>query len=190
MGINWRRLNRVLHRDIGYLAAGLTLVYAVSGILLNHIHGWNSNYRIEHASGTLELPSVPEVPDDAFVAEILSLVGEGRESRGTFMPAPGTLQIFLDERVLTVDLETGAYEGEVARKRFLLHAMNALHLNQAGRVWTWFSDAYAACLGILAVTGLFVLKGRQGITGRGAWLTTAGVALPLLLAWLLLAGRG
>ena len=103
------------------------------------------------------------------------------------MPAPGTFQIFLDERVLTVDLETGAWEGEVAKERFLLYAMNALHLNQAGRIWMWFSDIYAACLGILAVTGLFVLKGRQGITGRGAWLTTAGVALPLLLAWMLLA---
>lgn len=189
MGINWRRVNRVLHRDIGYLAAGLTLVYAVSGILLNHLHDWNSNYRIEHASGTLQLPPVPEEPDDAFVADVLRLDGEGREPRGTFMAAPGALQIFLDERVLTVNLETGAYDGEIAGERFLLHAMNALHLNQAGRVWMWFSDIYAACLAILAVTGLFVLKGRQGITGRGAWLTTTGVALPLLIAWVLLSGR-
>ena len=35
MAIQWRRLNRALHRDIGYLAAGMTLIYALSGILLN-----------------------------------------------------------------------------------------------------------------------------------------------------------
>ena len=42
------------------------------------------------------------------------------------------------------------------------------------------ADAYAFSLAVLAVTGLFVLKGRKGITGRGAWLTGAGIAIPLL----------
>ena len=30
----------------------------------------------------------------------------------------------------------------------------------------------------LALTGLFVLKGSKGITGRGAWLTLLGCAIP------------
>ena len=189
MAINWHRLNRVLHRDIGYLAAGMTLLYALSGILLNHIHDWNSNYRIERASGVIELPPLSGEVDAPFVDEVLRRTGEGRRPRGTFRPDPRTLQIFLDERVLTVDLETGEVDGEVARERFLLRAMNALHLNQAGAGWMWFSDIYAAALCLMAVTGLFVLRGKQGIKGRGAWLTAAGVLLPLVLAWLLL-GRG
>lgn len=188
MAVNWHRLNRVLHRDIGYLAAGMTILYAVSGILLNHIHDWNSNYRIERAAGAIELPSLSGEPDAPFVEEVLRRVGEGGQYRGTFRPDPKTLQIFLDERVLTVNLETGGVDGEVARKRFLLQAMNALHLNQAGPAWMWFADIYAAALGLLAVTGLFVLRGKQGIKGRGAWLTAAGVFLPLLLAWLFLGG--
>jgi hypothetical protein len=53
-GISWRHVNRVLHRDMGYLAVGTTLVYVLSGILLNHVHGWNSNYRVERASETIE----------------------------------------------------------------------------------------------------------------------------------------
>ena len=76
--------------------------------------------------------------------------------------------------------------GEVARPRFLLWAMNALHLNHAPLLWTVFADIYAAALAVLAVTGLFILRGKQGIKGRGAWLTAAGVVLPLLLAWALL----
>ena len=188
MGINWHRLNRVLHRDIGYLAVGMTLLYAVSGILLNHIHDWNSNYRIERADGMVDLPAGSAAADDSFVEDILRQVGEGGKYRGTFRPDPRTLQVFLDERVLTVDLETGAVDGEVARKRFLLWAMNALHLNQGGAAWMWFSDVYAAALALLAVTGLFVLRGKQGIKGRGAWLTAAGVIVPLVLAWLFLGG--
>lgn len=188
MGINWHRLNRVLHRDIGYLTVGMTLLYALSGTLLNHLHDWNSNYRIERASGAIELPAVPGEIEEAFVEEVLRRAGEGRQHRGTFMPDPRTLQIFLEERVLTVNLVNGEMDGEIARKRFLLGAMNALHVNQAGRAWMWFSDVYAFALGLLAVTGLFVLRGRQGIKGRGAWLTAAGVLVPLLLSWFFLGG--
>ena len=36
---------------------------------------------------------------------------------------------------------------------------------------------------LMAVTGMFVLKGRTGITGRGAWLVSAGVLLPVVY-WL------
>ena len=31
-----RRWNNLLHRDIGYLCVGMTLIYAISGIVLNH----------------------------------------------------------------------------------------------------------------------------------------------------------
>jgi len=183
MSINWRRVNRVLHRDTGYLAVGTTLVYVLSGILLNHIHGWNSNYRLERAAETIELPAVGVDAGEEFVEEVLARIGETRGYRGTYRPDPGTLQIFLDERVLTVDLESGRVEGEVVRRRFLLWAVNALHLNRAGAFWTWFADLYAVSLGVLAVTGLFMLRGSQGLRGRGGWLTAAGVLLPLLLAW-------
>ncbi len=44
-----RKLNRVTHRDIGYLITGLTIIYAISGVALNHMHdgNWNPNYIIE-----------------------------------------------------------------------------------------------------------------------------------------------
>ncbi len=39
----WRRVLVGLHRDIGFLILGLTLVYGVSGIAVNHRHHWNPN---------------------------------------------------------------------------------------------------------------------------------------------------
>ena len=43
----WRKWNNILHRDIGYIIVGLTLVYGVSGIAVNHTADWNPNYTVE-----------------------------------------------------------------------------------------------------------------------------------------------
>lgn len=59
--MSWRRFLVVLHRDIGYLCAGLTVIYAISGIAVNHIEEWNPNYDVRRA--TLEAGAVP-VGDD------------------------------------------------------------------------------------------------------------------------------
>jgi hypothetical protein len=56
--------------------------------------------------------------------------------------------------------------------------MNQLHLNAPKRFWTVVVDLYAVALIVLAVMGMFVLKGATGIKGRGAWRTTAGVLPP------------
>jgi uncharacterized protein len=73
---------------------------------------------------------------------------------------------------------------ETTRPRPVLRELNDLHLNNPKGAWTWIADAYAAILIIVALTGLFVLKGRYGITGRGAWLTAAGALVPVgFLIW-------
>jgi hypothetical protein len=66
--------------------------------------------------------------------------------------------------------------------------MNPLHLNAPKGVWTFIADVYALGLILMAMTGMFVLKGRTGITGRGKWLVAAGIILPLAY-WLIFASR-
>jgi hypothetical protein len=80
-----------------------------------------------------------------------------------------------------VDLKGRSAVYEKVAERPFLKAMNDLHLNRAGKLWTWMADIYAAALGFLAITGLFVLVGKQGITGRGAWLTGIGIIIPVML---------
>ena len=53
------------------------------------------------------------------------------------------------------------------RPRPVLHEMNQLHLNTPKGAWTWVADLYAVALLFVAATGLFVLKGKTGITGAG-----------------------
>jgi hypothetical protein len=56
---------------------------------------------------------------------------------------------------------------------------NYLHYNPK-KWWTVISDIYAISLILLATTGLFIIKGKNGIKGRGAWLTGLGIIVPVV----------
>jgi hypothetical protein len=174
--VNWRRLNNVLHRDIGYLAVGLSIVYGVSGLAVNHIRDWNPSFSVSRTTHAIE--PLEATDRDGLVREALSKLGITAAPRNVFRPNPATLQLFFREGSYSIDIETGRVTIEQARPRPVLFEMNQMHLNTPKKVWTIFADLYAVALVVLAFTGLFVLKGRTGITGRGAWLTGAGVLLP------------
>jgi len=176
--VNWRHLNNVLHRDIGYLAVGLTVVYAVSGLAVNHVRDWNPSYRVEKV--TLSIAPIRATERAEIVREAKQKLGVTQEPRNVFRPDPATLQLFFRDANYRIDLPTGAVIVERARARPVLFEMNQMHLNTPKRIWTVVADVYAAALLVLAVTGMFVLKGKTGITGRGAWLTSAGLLLPLV----------
>ncbi len=64
-GVDWRKklfvLNRSFHRDIGYFCVGLILIYAISGIAVNHIDSWNPSYVLTRSEQTVaDLPANPE----------------------------------------------------------------------------------------------------------------------------------
>jgi len=42
--VQWRKLIIATHRDVGYFFAGLTVLYAVSGVAVNHIDDWNPSH--------------------------------------------------------------------------------------------------------------------------------------------------
>ena len=65
-------------------------------------------------------------------------------------------------------------------RRRLLNDFNDLHLNVPKGAWTWIADLYAGVLALLAITGMFVLKGKKGLFGRGKWWVGAGILVPLL----------
>ncbi len=178
----WRRLLRSLHRDVGYLCFGLTVAYALTGVLLNHLHDWNSSYRVEKVARTVAPFPDPPSFAEGDVPGLLGEIGEKETPTGIFRPDPATVQIFFQGgRMITADLRTGRLDGEIARRRPVLGTLNALHLNRAGRAWTIFSDLYAVALGFLAVTGIVILKGREGLAGRGWRLAVLGLAVPVLL---------
>ena len=54
-----RRWSRTLHRDLSYLFAGMVLIYALSGIAMNHRDTFNPNYSVSQTRLTLPAP-LPE----------------------------------------------------------------------------------------------------------------------------------
>ncbi len=76
--------------------------------------------------------------------------------------------------------------GEVVRlghtRRHFLFDVNFMHLNRGRAPWTGIADAYAGVLIVLALTGIFLVRGRRGLAGRGGVLMGLGLVLPLVYA--------
>lgn len=178
---SWRYWNNVLHRDIGYFVVGLTLIYAISGIAVNHIDDWNPNYSVTEEERGFEIfaPTDRESTISLLVDRL-----ELPEPIDAFRSTPTKIELLYEGWSVKADVETGAAVIVRPTERALLFDFNFLHLNHAKGWWTFFADAYAGLLILLALTGMFVLRGRKGLAGRGKWFVTAGVLLPLLfLVW-------
>ena len=177
--MKWRRLNYIFHRDIGYLCIGLTLIYAVSGIVVNHIsHSFNPSYTIEHSETTIEPVSKETKPDMALVDSILQQLGEKGAFKNVAQLAPGKLRIFVEGNTIDVNLSNGEVKQEKGARRPILFEVNFLHLNKAKGIWTWIADGYAVLLVVLTITGFLMIRKNSRV--RGLVLTGLGFVVPLV----------
>ncbi|MCB2206453.1 PepSY-associated TM helix domain-containing protein [bacterium] len=175
-----RLWNQAIHRDLGYFFAAMTVIYALSGIALNHIKEWDPNYEITRQEVQVESGIQRASFDRDAALELLSAFDEADNYKKHYFPDDATVKIFLDGGSLTVDMSSGVGVLEHARRRAVFFEVNYLHYNTPRQLWTWFSDIFAGALVVLAISGLFILKGKKGISGRGAWLTAAGILVPMI----------
>ncbi len=177
--MNWRKINKILHRDLGYIFFGMIIIYSVSGVVLNHRLP-SGDASIVTKSVEFQVPPVTKAQtDNTYVIGLLNKLGETKY-KNYYFPASGSLIIYLDQGHISLDLETGSGRLTRFRRRPVLTEFNFLHYNKPKQLWTLFSDIFAVSLCIIAVTGLFILKGKNGIRKRGAVLVTAGIIVPLL----------
>lgn len=178
MAIKIRKLNIAVHRDLGYFLSSLVIVYCISGIALNHINDWNPDFVIHKEAVKISGEhSVAELNDE-LIHGFGKLVGE--ESFKVYdMPTADQVKIYYDNGSLHLNLSTGTGVYEKLYRRPLFYHANVLHRNSA-KGWRWASDVFAVMLITINVTGLFILKGKYGITGRGKWLIGFGVLPPLI----------
>ena len=175
-----RKLNRNLHRDLGYIFFFMTIIYGLSGIALNHIDDWNPSYIVKNYEVTFkEAPFSKDNFDKNKVIDLLNIYTPHERYKNHYFPDDNTLKIFIKDGNVSVDLQTGQGNIETSKRRPIFHQFNYLHYNPQ-KWWTWISDIYAISLLVLAITGLFILKGKTGITGRGAWLTAIGIIIPII----------
>lgn len=174
----WRNWLRALHRDAGYLAVGLTVVYALSGLAVNHLADWDPNFVSYQRE--VNVPGPYPAGDEEAAARVLGALAITARPREVYRASPTQLEISFDKRSLHVDLASGRVVDEGQSPRFFLRVANWLHLNRGKKAWRVFADGYAVGLLFLAVSGMFMLPGRRGIRGRGALFVSVGVAMPVL----------
>jgi hypothetical protein len=176
----WRGWLRAIHRDVGYLVVGLTLIYALSGLAINHIQDWDPNFVTYEKSRTIE-PIDVSLEDDAAVATALARLGVDERPRDVYR-AGDELHLEFDKRRFVIIGEQVTEQGR--SDRFFFRLANWLHYNRGKKAWTYIADAYAILLLYLACSGLFMLKGRLGMRWRGAILVSLGIAVPVTyVAW-------
>lgn len=177
---SWFKLNRALHRDIGYFCIGLTLVFGLSGIAVNHIDDWNPNYSVSVERIAIPKAEALSNDDAAFDAYINSVLPEGLVLKTTFWESPNRYKLFFRHNITaTALIAEKQLVIERVEVRQVFRQVNFLHLNEAKRWWVWVSDIYAGMLMFLALSALFMVKGKKGVWSRRGLLVVAGFAVPI-----------
>ncbi len=161
MKINWRKINNILHRDVGYFFFGMTIIYALSGIALNHIADWDPNYDIKNKTVQVDPGFMHDSMTRTDIDVLLSQLDVDKKIKKHYYRNPGTLKVFLHGGSLTLNTQSGKGFLETVDRRPILYELNYLHYNHTKFLWMWFSDLFAGGLILLAITGIFVLRGKN-----------------------------
>lgn len=185
-GARLRRWARTLHRDLSYFFAGVVVVYAVSGIVLNHKRDFNSNYTIHRTE--LQLPGTWPATTDMSrerAEECLRTADPAARYAKHYASGEERIKIFVTGgSTLEADVRTGHAVYEKLTRRPIISSLNRLHYNPS-RWWTRFSDLFAGALLVITLTGLVMVPGSKGLRGRGGIELAAGIAIPILFLLLL-----
>ena len=62
---NLRRWSRTIHRELSFFLSGMVLIYAISGLFMNHRDTFNPHYSVTRIEQTLsDVPAKDEAPKE------------------------------------------------------------------------------------------------------------------------------
>ena len=150
---------------------------------MNHKHDWNPNFLIDTYEFKTDMNLSRESFNDDSAITILKRIPGDHEFKTFHFPTGNRLTIFIEGGYVQINTITGKGTLERISKRPLFYQINFLHYNP-GKWWKYFSDIYCVTLILVTITGLFIVKGRNGITKRGAILTIIGIILPIIFLFI------
>lgn len=169
-----RKWLRLIHRDLGFLMVGITLVYAVSGILLNHMNGKDPAYKTVEANVIFEKGLTKN--------ELSGLWNERKDLpplKKVLRVDDIRIKLMLEGGIGEYNAASGIVNYEHHTKKELIYWINKLHYNKING-WYFMADLFAVSLIFLAISGLFMVSSKYGISGRGKWYLIGGIAIPIL----------
>lgn len=173
-----RKILRIIHRDFGYFIVGMTIVYTLSGIILNHRNYFNPDYLVQTKEFTTNFNKKTPVTKQN-VINALEQSKINFEYRKHYINKKGNIKVFIKSGEAIINPQTGKAHIEILKRRPVFFEMNRLHQARAGVIWKWVNDLMASILLLVAVTGLFLLKGKRSFMRWGWWLTLLGIVIPL-----------
>lgn len=168
-----------MHRDLGYFITGILIIYAISGIALNHRKDWNPDYRQVTEKIWVEKGRVGPF-SKAEIETVLAQFETEPVYKKHFVSKEGIVKVFIEGGMVVYDPQEGLAEMELLIRRPIFYHINKLHMAASNKTWIWVSDVMSVLLIFVGVSGLFLLKGKTGIMGRGLWFTLAGFIVPLI----------
>ena len=170
------KLNKIIHRDIGYFTAFFLLIFSISGIAVNHIDSWNPNYIVEIVE--FEHDFVAFKGEGQEINRLRKLVKIPKEKFRNYADlGNGNHKVFFENSSLTLNIKTSKVILEKVKKRPLIYYLNFLHLNHPKKLWTYLSDFFAILLIYLSLSGLFMIRGKKGFLFRGMIISILGTFL-------------
>lgn len=173
--LKFRKTLRSLHRDLGYFFVGLSLIYGISGIILNYkVQEKDPAYKEYIVHQTIKQDLSPqelkalwqqEFGDDAPLNRII--------------PQEDRYRLFLKGGVGYYDPTDGEIYFTVYKEKRFVKFINVIHYN-TGKKFTWLGNVFAGSLIFFAITGSIMLKGKRGFLKRGVWIMVVGVLVPII----------
>ncbi|HBH48929.1 MAG TPA: peptidase [Bacteroidales bacterium] len=172
---SFRKVLRILHRDLGYIFIGLTIIYGISGIILNlKDTEKDPAYKEIRFEGQLEINLTPEEIHAIWEHEFENVVDLNR-----VVPVNNQYRLFLIGGLGSYHPGTGNISFVVYKKRPVVKFMNDIHLN-SGKRFTWLGNIYGVIFIFFALSGAIMLKGKKGFAKRGWWLISIGILIPVV----------
>lgn len=176
--------SRNTHRDLAYFFLGLIIAFSISGIFLNHRQSWHPR-RYSYSSHEI---SIPALSDKAQVTEeFISAFTSAQhieDNLRRFSVEDNKLKISYTMHDVQIDITTGRGRIETYKTTPLLGQMTQLHLDTS-KWWIYYSDIFGIAMVTIAITGMFIEKGRNSFRSRGWWLALLGLIFPLIFLFLL-----
>jgi hypothetical protein len=174
---------RNTHRDIAYFYLGLIIAFSFSGIFLNHRQAWHpKRYKAEVREFTVT-PVDKDSVSDSFIATFTKEQNIEDNLR-RFTLNGNNLRISYVNHDVDVDIVTGAASIVHYKITPVLGQMTILHVDTS-KWWIYYSDVFGAAMLVIAITGMFIEKGKNSFWKRGWKLALVGVIFPLIFLFLL-----
>jgi hypothetical protein len=174
---------RNTHRDLAYFFLGLIIAFSFSGIFLNHRQQWHPRRYTYDTKPISVTAVVKDSINDAYI-EQLTKSQQIDDVFRRFQIAENTLRVSYAMHDVEIDVATG--EGKITTYKTtpLLGQMTKLHVDTS-KWWIYYSDIFGVAMLVIAITGMFIERGKNSFQSRGWKLALAGILFPLIFLFLL-----